>query len=269
MSGARSSQAALYVGCCDEARGAEPGFSRLYYGHEFCERLLPSRAELRAVCASAGERELTFTTPYVTERGLGRVRGLCEVLDEERRGAEVVFNDWGVLRLLETEFRGLRPVLGRLLHKMKRGPRLAALADAFGDQTAAYFRSCSLEVPTYQRFLRDRGVERVELDNVLQGISIDLAASGLRASLYAPYGYIATTRLCLAASCEEHGMEDEVGVFGCRKECRRFTFEIAQHGSPGTQYRKGNTIFFENAVLPEDLGTCGVDRIVTERRIPF
>lgn len=269
MSGAGPLELALYVSSAGEASKGEGGHSRLYYGHEFCERLLPSRAELRAVCAAASGRGITFVTPYVTERGLGRLRGLLEALGEACAGAEVVFNDWGTLRLIETEFPGLRPVLGRLLHKMKRGPRLAALADAFGDETAAYFRTCSLDVPLYQRFLRSKGVERVELDNVLQGIALDLGTSGLRASLYTPYGYIATTRLCLAASCDQHGMEDEVGVFGCRKECRRFTFEIAQHGSPVKQYRKGNTVFFENARLPANLAGSGIDRIVNEPRIPF
>ena len=38
---------------------------------------------------------------------------------------EVVVNDWGVLRLVRREFPGLRPVLGRLMNKMMRDPRVA------------------------------------------------------------------------------------------------------------------------------------------------
>jgi hypothetical protein len=265
----RAAERAVYLTRADELARCEPGFSRLYTGHEFCERLLPSPRELARTIERAAERglDLTLLTPYVTEQGLRRVRALLEVLDAKAPGAEVVFNDWGVLRVLSRELPGLRPVLGRLLTKMKRGPRLASLAGAFNAATARYFRSCSLDVPLYRSFLRSRGVARVELDNVLQGLDLELG--GLRASLYVPYGYVATTRLCLAASCDRHGMEDEVGIFPCRKECRDYTFELRQRGVPAVQLRKGNTVFFENPELPGNLERGGLDRIVTQPELPF
>lgn len=246
-------------------------YSRVYFGHEFCERLLPTARELTTALRTAADAEmaLTFVTPYVTESGLGRLRELFAVLSAERPGSEVVFNDWGVLRILNRDFETLTPVLGRLLTKMKRGPRLAQLAEQFNSATAAYFRTCNLDVPIYRDFLLHKGVARVELDNVLQGIDLTLAGTGMRASIYVPFGYIATTRLCLAAACDTHGMEDEVGIFPCKRECRDYTFEVQPYGSAAVQLRKGNTVFFENAQLPVDLDRSGIDRVVVEQTLPF
>ncbi len=266
-----AAEQALYATCEADLASLPEGVSRIYHGHEFCERLLPSRRELSRMVGLAERRGLAFTllTPYVSERGLERVRRLLGALKLIAPRAEVVFNDWGVLRIVEEEFGDFEPVLGRLLIKMKRGPRLASLAGAFNASTARYFRTCSLDVPLYRRFLRARGISRVELDNVLQGIDLDLSATELRGSLYVPFGYIATTRMCLAAGCGEHGMEDHVGVFPCRKECRAYTFELQARGEPVPQIRKGNTIFFENAKRPDGIVLRGVDRIVTEPRLPF
>lgn len=271
MSAVATPERALYLASADDLASRGEDVSRIYFGHEFCERLLPTTNELSKVARGA-ERvglELTFVTPYVTDRGLGRLANLLRVLARLRPESEVVFNDWGTLRLLRRDFAALRPVLGRLLHKMKRGPRLATLATRFNPSTADYFRTCSLDVPLYRDFLCDQGVGRVELDNVLQGIDLDLGGTGLRASLYVPFGYIATTRLCLAASCDRHGMEDEVGIFSCRRECRRFTFELDQLGTTVPQIRKGNTVFFRNETVPDGLTERGVDRIVTEPGLPF
>lgn len=262
---------ALYVAAASELDSRPPGVERVYFGHEFCERLLPRPASVAKLARAAERAGLGFTllTPYVTERGLGRLRRIFAALAGASGASEGVFNDWGTLRVLRSDFPGLVPVLGRLLVKMKRGPRLAELATRFNPATADYFRTCSLDVPLYREFLGERGVRRVELDNVLQGIDLDLRGTGLSASLYVPWGYIATTRLCLAASCDRHGMEDEVGILPCRKECRRFTFELDQLGTSVSQVRKGNTVFFRNDAVPEDAAARGIDRIVSEPALPF
>ncbi len=262
---------AIYLAAESDIDARAADVTRVYCGHEFCERLLPAASQLRTTVRAAARAglESTFVTPFVTERGLAKLRALFRALACAAPESEVVFNDWGVLRVLRHEFPRLRPVLGRLLIKMKRGPRVAQLAAAFNVSTANYFRSCSLDVPIYREFLLENGVARVELDNVLQGIDLSLADTGITASLYVPFGYIATTRLCLAASCDRHGMEDEVGIFPCRKECRTYTFELDQLGTDVPQLRKGNTVFFRNEQLPDGLAERGIDRLVTEPGLPF
>src|SRR5580700_645621 len=79
-------------------------FTRTAYGTEFCEHLLPSTDALRAVVETG--RPLTFLTPYLSDHGIAQLRRLLPLLQD----AEVVFNDWGVLRLLRNEFPHLTPV---------------------------------------------------------------------------------------------------------------------------------------------------------------
>jgi hypothetical protein len=262
---------ALYVTKLADLNHYDNGFSRLYFGQEFCQRLIPPVKDLEQALDFAWERNLSFTfvTPYVTDEGLTKLGLLFHKVEKERPGSEVVFNDWGVLRILNKDYPNLEPVMGRLLNKMKRGPRLVNLLDTLPQTTLEYFKSCSLDVPSYQQFLLTNRVRRVELDNLLQGIDLDLSNSGISASLYMPYAYITTTRLCLAISCDVHGKEDEVGIFPCRRECQEYTFQMTHPVMPVPLIRKGNTIFFKNDEVPEDLAAKGVNRIVHQPEVPL
>src|SRR5260370_35520538 len=97
-------------------------FTRIAYGTEFCENLIPSRESLRAVVDST--RPLTFLTPYAGDEGIAQIRAL---LPELPPATEVVFNDWGVRRMLRREFPHLVPVQGRLLNKSLRAPRVTGI----------------------------------------------------------------------------------------------------------------------------------------------
>jgi len=260
---------ALFITRLDHLHYWNGGFSRLYFGNEFCERLLLTPEELTAAIRFTFDKGIEFTmvTPYVTETGLNRVETLFDILANEKRGSEVVFNDYGVLRLMRRRFSNLVPVMGRLLNKMKRGPRLMMVIDSLPETTVEYFRNSSLTVPLMREFLMGYGVRRVELDNVLQGT--DLPLDGLLVSVYVPYAYVTTTRMCLTASCDVPEMEERVGVFPCQRECRKYTFGLTSEIMPVLLIRKGNTIFFENHNLPDDLEARGVSRLVIQPEIPM
>jgi hypothetical protein len=262
---------ALYVTRADGLDHYEPRYSRLYFGNEFCQRLIPGAKELDIAVGFAESKGLGFTllTPYVTNDGMTGVQKLLDRLSERSVGSEVVFNDWGVFRLIRKSYPGLRPVLGRLLNKMKRGPRLMRFLGFTPLETKEYLRSCSLETPHYQRFLQESGIRRAELDNVFQGIGLDLHDSALRASIYVPYAFVTTTRFCQASACEDAGMEDEVGILECKKECRKYTFTLHHPAMPAPLFSKGNTKFVRNSEIPENLLSRGIDRIVFEPEIPM
>jgi len=137
------------------------------------------------------------------------------------------------------------------------------------EKSLAYFRGSSIEVSAFHNFLLKNGINRVELDNLLQGIGLNLSKLGFSASLYIPYGYITTTRNCLAIDCDIHGKEDVVGIFPCKKECQRYTFYLKSEAMPIALIRKGNTVFFKNEAIPKNLDGIGVDRIVYEPNIPL
>jgi hypothetical protein len=261
---------AIFISRIENLKYYTPQFLRLYFGNEFCEHLIPSVAELRQVLDFVGEKGLDFTlvTPYATDRDLKRLEGLFRELAGRKPGSEVVFNDYGVLRILNSSYPELEPVMGRLLHKMKRGPRLMTVISKLPPSTVEYFRSTNLTVPILGEFLNQHGVKRVELDNLLQGFDFSLD-NALRGSLYFPYAYVSTTRFCLSSSCDVPEKEEVIGIFPCQRECQQYTFYMKSEVMPVILIRKGNTIFFENEVLPEDLEGRGINRIVNEPEIPM
>ena len=248
----------------------QPGYGRLYYGNEFCERLMPTGEGLKLALEFAGERgvSLTLVTPYVTENRLARLRELLDIMVADARGDEVVFNEWGVLRVLHNGYSGLTPVMGRLLNRMKRGPRLMTVIDKLPPSTVRYFRDNYLKNPALNDFLATHGVGRVELDNLLQGF--DFKLEHLRGSLYTPYVYVSTTRLCLSAGCEDPSRATEVTVGAdCRQECRRYTFHLRHPIMPVRLIRKGTAVFYHNPREMPDLEARGIDRIVVQPEVPI
>ncbi len=72
-------------------------FAGVYFGNEFCERLLPRPDELEAALEKMEKKGLkvVLLTSYLTDSGIDRLAALLELL-ERSDGAEVVLNDWGV-----------------------------------------------------------------------------------------------------------------------------------------------------------------------------
>jgi len=266
---------ALYITKIDdinEVMNHSTDFSRVYFGNEFCERLLPTLEDVKEmlVFTIKNGMQFTFVTPYVTNQGLRTLEKLFAYLSKANPGCEVVFNDYGVLRVLLKKYEGdLKPVMGRLLIKMKRGPRLMNFIDILPETTIKYFRGFSLDTQAFRDFLLKNKVKRVELDNLLQGIELNLTNYGISASLYVPYAYITTTRACLSINCDVAGKEDEVGVFSCNKECQKYVFYLRNRIMPVLLIRKGNTVFFKNEKIPENLEKIGINRIVYEPKIPL
>lgn len=262
---------ALYITRKEQLNRFDSKYSRLYFGNEFCQRLIPSEKELGQVLDFVVERnvDFTFLTPYVTNAGLGQIERLMLMVHTAKPDSEVAFNDWGVLSVIRENYPSLRPVMGRLLNKMKRGPRLMMFMNIMPKETIGYFQTCSLEVPEVQRFLVDNHVRRVELDNVLQGISLDLKATGISASIYVPYAYVTTTRLCLANRCEDPNSADWLGIAECRKECQSYCFTLRHPALPVPLISKGNTKFIRNEQLPSNPEDIGINRIVQEAEVPI
>lgn len=255
--------------------------ARIYFGTEFCEHLIPSRADLETALEGAARAglPLTLLTPFVPDRGLERLRPLLEILVAKTPGAEVVFNDWGTAALLRREMPGLVPVMGRLLAKSLRDPRFTDGLAASGSLTAeadAALRTTGTGSRAMRRLLASFGVRRVELDLVPQGFDLD--ETDLDVSVYAPFGMISTARVCMSAALG-HGPEDrfEPGI-PCRRECRdhltiqRYT--RSPFGAPDrTFYHKGNSHFFAHrpealAALVAELDRRG-GRLVCQPGVPL
>jgi len=261
----RREQLALIAGDCQ----------RIYFGNEFCQNLIPSSSEVIRLIEYCQDKGLGFTllTPYLTDKGMDSILPILNHVRDRNPGSEVIFNDWGLLKVLTDDYPGLEPVMGRLLHKMKRGPRFMNLKEMVPESTisyyqSSYYQSCSLDSPLYQSFLSEQGIKRVELDNLLQGISLNLKNTVISGSLYVPYAYVTTTRLCLSAGYGEEPNED-IQIAKCSQECRGYYSRLTHPGMGLTLFRKGNTIFFKNSEIPKDIIDKGINRIVKAVDIPI
>ena len=263
---------ALYITTIDNLRRYwSDDFNRIYFGQEFCQRLLPAPETVRAagVFARAHAVPLTLVTPYVTDAGLSAVERVLAVYADSGSGTEVVCNDWGVLHLLRRDFAGLEPVLGRLLNKQKRGPRIMNIIDKVPSPTRDYYRRSNLDVPAAVSFLRRQGISRVEFDNLLQGLDFSGADPAVRRSLYLPFAFVSSTRFCLTALADSEADETTVGVLPCSQPCQRYGFTLVNPVMRVPLLRRGNTVFVINDRIPEAVVQGEVDRLVIQPEIPL
>ncbi len=258
---------ALFVASKDNLRYLTDDYRRVYFGDEFCERLLPTSKDLAEVMRQTADRGCSFTlvTPYVTQAGLQQVAKLVKTLPD---ATEVVFNDWGVFRMLKADCPGLTPVLGRLLTKIKRGPRIMNFIDRLPPDALAHLRSTSLGVPRYVQFLHDNRISRAELDNPLQGLDLSDVPRTMHLSLYIPFAYVTTTRFCLVANCDVPDKKGFIGVFPCGRECQKYTFYLDNAAMTTLLIRRGNTLFYKNTNVPPELKESPIDRVVISPEIP-
>jgi hypothetical protein len=284
---------AIFITRVADLKFVNSKYDRIYFGNEFCERLIPSARELSDVAGYCREHGLglSLVTPYVTRRGLEALDRLFSWLRKNKMTCEVVINDYGVLDVLNKEYPEFTLVLGRLLTKQKRDPRIVRLNKTLGLQREflslpeedvleiftrapkallAHFQEANISVPIIQEFLKEYQIVRAEIDNLLQGIRLCVPQKGLGVSLYFPYGYIATSRLCPALPFHKSHQFSR-RILTCKKECRDLCWRLKNAYFPTVVYKVGSTIFFKNEKTPslKELTALGINRLVYQPKIPI
>jgi len=251
------------------------GFQRVYYGNEFCQRLIPSLNALKAAYASIKKQKKNFTllTPYVTNSGMEKIACLLDFLGRQDEHNEVVFNDWGVFSLLKKRYKKLEPVLGRLLTKQRRDPRahdiLLNCQEArrvFDKQNKRtyimipkeappslyeHFKASVINAPVFQDFLITNGIRRVEIDSLAWKMKIKVNPE-IGISVYLPYAYVSTTRLCGLVNLTYRE---------CKKRCKDFYFSFKSPSSPADFYIKGNAVFYKTMPRNKDVSAASYPRL--------
>ena len=209
-------------------------FDRLYFGVEFCQHLLATPDEVREAVAFCRERDLglTLVTAYGTDAFVERVEALLEAV-AEGPSLEILVNDWGVLDLLQTRELPHRPVLGRLLNRMVRDPRLPEVGPDHlgGDAPPTSWRQSSVGTTAFRSLLERLGIGRVESDVPLQGLA-DLAPGGPRVSVWLPIGMMASGRICMAHALGRPAVGRFVPPRRCEATCRRFEATLSPPWGP-------------------------------------
>lgn len=246
-------------------------YRRLYLGTEFCERRIPEPSDLQQALtyAARSDLRLTLVTPYLTHAGIGRLAPLIRLLNEAQDvGAEIVINDWGMLDVIRREYNhpSFQLVLGRLLTKQLRDPRLVDMAGSVPQEAVDHFRMANVDVPILSDFLVENGITRVEFDNPRHGLL--RKDPTLPGSLYVPFVYLTTTRICPTNSRLTPKKTLRV-VLPCSCECQDSAFRLRHKSMPVDLILKGNTIFFRNDAVPDGLPEMKVDRIVFQPEPPL
>lgn len=257
-------------------------FDRVYYGNEFCENLIPNLSLLKNFYYKIKEqgKKFTFVAPYVTNKGITKLERIFEFLNNNL--IEVVFNDWGVFNLMVNNFKNIRPVLGRLLTKQKRDPRLLRVFannqnnfskdKLIKNNTVIFypkkvpgslFKHCQSSLADskiFQEYLISNGIQRVEIDNLAWKMSLNKNKK-IGISLYLPYNYISTSRMCGKVNLTYNS---------CQKECKKYMIKIEDEKLGVPIYSIGNTVFYKSN-WPERkyLERLGVDRIIYQPKLPF
>jgi hypothetical protein len=259
------------------------GADRIYFGNEFCENLIPTLASLKKFYffTKSQYKEFTFITPFVTNAGLRKLRSLLNFLNSQHN-IEVVFNDWGVFKLMRDRFKNLKPVLGRLLTKQRRDPRMLKifcgerkLLVKFGSNQKRktmlflkkiprtlfeHYQASLINLPVFQEYLLSLGINRLEIDNLVWKMNIKVNKK-LGVSIYLPYGYIATSRMCGKLT---------LTYAACKKECKKYFFQLEDASLPVPFYGIGNAIFYKSTPPSNQyLGKLGIDRIIYQPRLPY
>jgi hypothetical protein len=232
--------------------GAEMGeeiarsFTRIYVGDEFCPHRMPRPAELDALldlaCESA--KNVTLLTPPLTDAGIDECAQIFDRVGERCPEAEVVANDWGVLLFLKEKYPEFRIATGRLLDKGFKDPRLTD-ADAFfshSEEMAAVLNTSSFDSPALREKLIELGVVRTERDMFPYRACAPEPSPGLETSIYLPFGYVATGRVCWTSTFSGDGkfalLDD------CARPCDRITMKLEHEDALLPLIQSGGTVHY-------------------------
>lgn len=230
------------------------GYQRLYFGGEFCHRAFPAVEEIgRAMqaCRVAGWY-FTLVLPVLIESVLAPMANVLQTLHGKwLPGDELMISDFGALSLAAVHAPQVPVVLGRTLSGQKRG---AIDANLLNETQAEFFRHCRWETADSVTFLHEQGVQRIELDNLLQGVAP--VAAGLCASLHLPWLMAASSRNCPF-------LDPATGCGPCGE-----VFTLRSAGDAPPLFQGGNSQFLKNDCLPTDLPALGIDRLVYHPQLP-
>jgi len=230
---------------------------RVYFGHETCERLLPEFDEVRDLLGTTGKRGLglTFVTPFLTERGLEKVRLFLEQLKAAMpQIPEIVTSDWGLMHWIAANKIGI-PVAGRFIVGQQLDFRHAG---AMSPGMADHLSSCTLMKEGTMEMLRNLGVNRFELSNVFHPIILP-GDGKYHCSLHLPL-----VPLTIFRSCPEALDFNNINKSCNARNCPRSRQKWSSCYSKCDIYRMDNALYYGNPNVDSRLAeNKRIDRIVS------
>ncbi|PIE85147.1 hypothetical protein CSA08_03315 [Candidatus Gracilibacteria bacterium] len=208
----------------------------IYYGSDNCEYLSAYKKDIIEAINQFKifnknfpphcVRTFTFVTPYVGDKMMGFLEESLEYLNSLniKNPIEVVVNDFGVLRVINKKYTNLKPVFGRLIHKILKTPLIDTygyeahpagdliknkpeqeklrLRDEIVKWQIKFYNSSEVSLDLFQDFLKKFSVERVALDYMEKREDLFSSQKDIGIDLYYPWALIFTGRLCDTSGIE-------------------------------------------------------------------
>ena len=237
--------------------------THLYIGNQFCHLLFPKEDVLFALMDKtwADGLAVTLSFSYLREFMLKPIQQLLETLNfwcqKHQTTVEIVVNDWAMADLL-TDFPQLHPILGVLINKRRKDPRLSYKK---GEPSA--LSENSINADFYRNFLVETcRITRYEWESCDY---LPELPEG-KHSLHLPFYQTNTSQYCpLYARCKRGSRGAQTLPKDCPHWCREYAFLYPAHLHMLGRY---NSLFaLDTGILrsPELLGgwlQAGVDRLV-------
>ncbi|MBR6056814.1 MAG: hypothetical protein K5787_12515 [Lentisphaeria bacterium] len=265
-------------------------FSRLYFGQEFCQNLIPSPDELEQayyIAMQLGWHFTYVTNGYLTEEGNDKIRANIERLKQIEAQVEIVVNDWGVLNIIQNEYQPLlgHLILGRILNKQTRlnlfshqgqmpPVHMSSIDTPEKDIRIAQlgaFRDISLSNPDYLPAVKQWGFTGVDLDMTPQAVTRPDDGWGLFLGFYFPWNFIATARNCPTAGVADPQRTFVMTDKPCGRACQVYNCSnhLLQYDQAIVQ--RGPTLFCSAADFLDEYftGKIPYERLIYEPYLPI
>lgn len=223
-----------------------PSITRIYVGDEFCIHRLPGLTDLEDILNSVLDhrQNLTLLTPPMTDTGFDKNDPLFDYLDHHPSETEVVVNDWGVLVMLKKKYKDLKISAGRLLNKAFKDPRFIAPSNsAVSSEIAELLNSSTFDQRPIKEMMEAFDLNRQERD--LLPYSDYVLSTGGKTSIYLPFGYITTGRVCGLASMDRNTNSKFVPLDLCPGSCCKTWLELDHPDNNFKLILDGNTVFYQ------------------------
>ena len=247
-------------------------FDRLYIGNDYCENNLNVN-NIKNLIKVYQSKKITLLLPFLTDCGIEKISNILSFFRNfNLKNFEIVFNDWGTFCFLKKYYPKIDLVLGRLLTKQRKDPRIEIILKNKQEHIKLLknhlgivnvvktkkvpvslmdlFSRSAVESKEMMDFLIKNNVLRIEIDNLTWDMLFKLPKK-IKVSLYYPYLLLNVTRYCGAIN----GKYERV----CNKDCLKKPKNISEN-----IFMKGNSLYYKNNIIPhkKNLKSNNIDRIV-------
>lgn len=247
---------------------------RIYIGNDCCQNKINVKNIKELISFYSNKTKITLLLPFFTDTCFYKLEEILCFIKENIKSKyfEIVFNDWGTFYYLRKYYPKISLVMGRLLTKQKKDPRINIILNNLQEKFKIIksknnenkiiftkkvpaslndiFSRSSIETNKLFDFLYKNNVSRIEIDNIKTDIKLE-RNKNIKVSLYYPYVLLTLTRYCGAL----YNKKDNV----CNKNCKNTILNLNDNF-----YIKANALYYKNEIFPKKdiLRANNIDRIV-------